>query len=358
MNSCQQSIVNKKKIGGYTSLGSGTSGSIFAVYAVDEEHVYIGGGFLNAGGVTGANYITMWNGKTNTFTKLGNGTGPNTSVRAIYALDAEHVYIGGSFASVDGNVNIKYITMWNGTTNTFTKLGNGTGLNTNVRAIYALDAEHVYIGGTFTSVDGNTNIKYAIMYNGTTNTFTKIADSLLVGNIYAIYALDTEHVYIGGIYNSNQGGIYLWNGTTFSTIKILNYTVNAIYALDINHIYIGGNFTDVVIGNYVTVYDGSNNTFTKLGTGTELGANVTTIYALDETHVYMGGNFGFTADVRNITMWNGSSYTSLGGLQNYPNSIYALDETHVYIGGEFTSVKNPNSTVNLTNNKYITMWSG
>ena len=147
MNSCQRSIVNnKKRIKGYTALGSGVgefNDRVWSIYALNENQVYIGGNFRSAGGNTNIEDITMWNGKN--FTALGSGV--NNTVYAIYALDSEHVYIGGSFTSAGGNTTIKYITMWNG--NTFTKLGDGNGVTNAVYAIYALDENHIYIGGTF-----------------------------------------------------------------------------------------------------------------------------------------------------------------------------------------------------------------
>jgi hypothetical protein len=48
--------------------------------------------------------------------------------------------------------------MWDGTS--FTKLGSGISTNSNVHAIYALDENHVYIGGIIQT--GN-NI---VMWNG------------------------------------------------------------------------------------------------------------------------------------------------------------------------------------------------
>ena len=112
MNSCQRSIVNnKKRIKGYTALGSGVNQRVYTIYALDENHVYIGGDFENAGSNNNADYIAMWNGTS--YTALG--TGLNGGVYAIYALDENHIYIGGDFTQVkSGGITVNKIAMWNG----------------------------------------------------------------------------------------------------------------------------------------------------------------------------------------------------------------------------------------------------
>ena len=113
MNSCQRSIVNnKKRIKGYTALGSGVgefNDRVWSIYALNENQVYIGGGFDNAGSNNNADNIAMWNGTS--YTALG--TGLNDGVYAIYALDENHVYIGGDFTTA-GGITVNKIAMWNG----------------------------------------------------------------------------------------------------------------------------------------------------------------------------------------------------------------------------------------------------
>ena len=392
MNSCQRSIVNyKKKIGGYTALGSGVytpiNVGVTSIYALDEEHVYIGGTFTTANDIT-ANQITMWNGKTNTFNALGgalqktdNGT---CTIYAIYALDAEHVYIGGNFVTI-GGITYNRIAMWNG--NDFTALGTspnvgvGTINNDRVSVIHALDAEHIYIGGTFNNTFGY----YITMYNQTNNTFTKLGTTILNSNVSAIYALDAEHIYIGGSFsnvnNSSIHYIVMYNQKTqtYTTLfadayKSLSNTsyVTAIDALDAEHIYIGGFFSSIEGTKYngIVMYNQNTKTFSALGTQPDVGVIDTfsnaypyAIYALDTEHIYIGGKFikaGGIA-INNITVWNQTtqSFTALGGgvgvNGNIVRAIYALNAEHLYIGGIFTSATNPTGNITVNN---ITRWAG
>jgi hypothetical protein len=319
--------------GGQVLSFSNTTGRIHAIHALDAEHVYIGGEFLTISGIT-YNGITMWNGTTNTFTALGAGVLDSNSrsyVYAIYALDATHVYIGGTFSTVGGVSGYNNVTMWNGAT--FIKLS--SGVNSAVDAIYALDAEHVYIGGLFTTAGGNSTIKYITMWNG--SSYTQLGTTMPSARVYTIRALDAEHIYIGGLFKTigviTYNGVAMWNQNTQSMTPLgipptnvgvidsyLNVYVYAIYALDAEHIYIGGRFTTAgnITATLIVVWNQITQTFSALGGGLSSSLAIASgniyvkaIYALDAEHVYLGGRFATANNttgsiiVNNITMWTG-----------------------------------------------------
>ncbi len=132
----------------WNTMGGGVSGGVvYAVYALDANNVYVGGNFTSAGGNT-ANRIAKWDGMNWTVI----GSVGNNSVRAIYAVDASNVYIGGDFSSVNGVSGTARIAKWDGTN--WTAIGT-TGLSSGaVYAIHALDANNVYIGGSFSNAGG------------------------------------------------------------------------------------------------------------------------------------------------------------------------------------------------------------
>ena len=198
----------------FTKLGTGggIDGTVYAIYALSSSQVYIGGVFTTASSIT-VNCITMWNG--NVFTALGTSTiGVDNTVNAIYALSSSQVYIGGSFTNASG-ITVNNITMYNQTNNTFTTLGTPTiGVNSIVKAIYALSSSQVYIGGHFANASGIT-VYCITMWNG--NTFTTVGNGFINQYVAAIYALDSEHVYIGGGFTKSIGGntvydIVMWTG--------------------------------------------------------------------------------------------------------------------------------------------------
>jgi hypothetical protein len=104
-------VNNNKRIKGYTALGSGVNDEVRAIYALDENHVYIGGNFSSAGGNTNIQNLTMWNEAT--FVALiGIDKSNNLDYPYLYTIhgfDENHVYVGGDFRRPSNN-----ITMWNG----------------------------------------------------------------------------------------------------------------------------------------------------------------------------------------------------------------------------------------------------
>jgi hypothetical protein len=71
------------------------------------------------------------------------------------------------------------------------------GPNESVRAIYARDTNNVYVGGIFTSVNTNTNMAYLARYTGTT--FARVNTSIVLnGLVRTMSALDPSNVFIGG----------------------------------------------------------------------------------------------------------------------------------------------------------------
>ncbi len=141
----------------WSALGSGMSGSSeFGVLAlaVSGTNLYAGGDFITAGGVT-ANAIARWDG--NTWSALGSGMGGGNpygppSGPVVYALAASgaDVYAGGEFTST-GGVTANYIAKWDGST--WSALG--SGVNSDVWALAADGAGHLFVGGIFSMAGTN-----------------------------------------------------------------------------------------------------------------------------------------------------------------------------------------------------------
>ncbi|HNB58155.1 MAG TPA: hypothetical protein PKV06_14370 [bacterium] len=74
--------------------------------------------------------------------------GLSGTVNAI-AVTGSDVYVGGSFSSMNGNTTAAYIAKWNGTS--WEALG--TGVNNTVNAI-TISGSDVYVGGSFTTAGG------------------------------------------------------------------------------------------------------------------------------------------------------------------------------------------------------------
>ena len=277
----------------------------------------------------------------------GGGTTPggtNPAIRIVYPLSSSAIYFGGDSGT---------LRVWSGgntsSSTNISGLASSSGADS-VWAIYARTSSNVYVGGAFDSANGgNTNMAYLARYNGT---FNQVGGVRVNASVLAMYGLDPSNVYIGGAFtNGGTMGTRITRLNTYSNSFTpltssesdvsLNSSIRTIFALDISNVYIGGGFTNGdTIGKYITRWDGEK--FNRLGYD-DLSGSVLSIHALDPSHVYLSGTFtkyGSDTRMSKIAMWNGETMTSLGnGIDPDIRSMYALDENHVYIGGGFDHLK-------------------
>jgi hypothetical protein len=154
----------------WQSMASSIGGNyVYAINAVDPSKVYIGGNFSSFNGITGTLRIAKYNGSN----WAGLAGGMNSTVFSLGRVkNSTEVYAGGVFTT-SGGVSSNYIAKWSDVNSSWSVLGdvnaNGVGngtTTTGVNAIYALDASHVYVGGDFTTVAGE-SCNYIAMYNDT-----------------------------------------------------------------------------------------------------------------------------------------------------------------------------------------------
>lgn len=122
-----------------TTQNTGTNNEIRSLAFDENDILYVGGNFDEAGGKT-ANRIATWDGSN--WGTLGSGT--SGFVQAIVATSTD-VYIGGNFAMVDNKI-VNRIAKWNKDSSSWSTLGNG--LNNNVNALIH-DGNYLYAGGSF-----------------------------------------------------------------------------------------------------------------------------------------------------------------------------------------------------------------
>lgn len=87
---------------------SGIDGDI-DVLAADENALYAGGIFYNAGGVPGTYNIAKWDGRQ--WHALGDGL--NNRIEAI-CIVGNDIYAGGMFTDAGGNTDADYLARWDG----------------------------------------------------------------------------------------------------------------------------------------------------------------------------------------------------------------------------------------------------
>lgn len=118
----------------WTSLGTGTNGTVTVTKTLANGDVFIGGEFTEAGGVN-ANNVAIWNGTG--YEALG--AGMEGTIRCAVEFNGE-LYVGGSFLFSSND-----LAKWNGTSWDFSMVFQGKGPNVN--------ALHVHNGELYAAGD-------------------------------------------------------------------------------------------------------------------------------------------------------------------------------------------------------------
>ena len=150
--------------------------------------LFVGGRFTSVGQSSiSANNIASWDG--NSWNILGtdlanNGvTGRTLYVSALAMNGTNNLFIGGAFTAVDGSlINCANVASWNG--NSWNILGTNStnnGVNGVVYALAMNGTNNLFVGGSFTSVDGGSiSVNYIASWNG--NTWNILGMSSMVGH--------------------------------------------------------------------------------------------------------------------------------------------------------------------------------
>jgi chitodextrinase len=301
-----------------------TNGTVYAI-AQNGTDIYVGGSFTDKG-----NHFAKWNGTTWTSISVNSG-----NVYALVVDGTGNLYVGGSFTSVDG-VSVNNIAKWNGTT--WSALG--TGLNGKVSALVVDSNGNLYAGGAFTSGGGVPNIAYIAKWNGTA--WSALGSGM--NNVVNALAVDSSNnVYAGGNFTTAGGlstnYIAKWNGSVWSAFSGsgangigMDGVVNALAVDSSGNLYAGGQFTTP---NYIAKWNGSS--WSALGSG--INNYVFALSAGSSGVVYAAGNFT-TADgasANRIAKWSGTTWSALGSGINGQVNALSVSSNDLYAGGTFTT---------------------
>ncbi len=368
----------------WTSLGVGLRGKeenlvMANAMATDGTNLYVGGGFIAAGGVA-ANCVAMWNGSA--WTNLGSGVVGDSWTDQVLALafDGTNLHAGGYFTNMGGKA-AAHIARWApGPTvvpasgpkagGTVATIRSGTGSLGSGR-----DITNVTFGGVKATIQaqgaawvrvktpaaGAAGVKTIVVRSKSVGA-TTLADAYTyhpAGRIFGtfgggewtqrmdnsggeIYAMtsDGTHLYVGG-YFTHVGGVAAkniakWNGTSWTNLGSgLGSYVSGLVCLG-SRVYAGGAFTNAgaVAAAHVAMWNGS--AWTNLGAGTD---GVVFDMVFIGTNLYIGGGFSRAGSVnaKNVAKWNGSAWTNLGAGLNDEVVALTTDGTRLYAGGIFTS---------------------
>ncbi len=360
-------------------FGNGVSLGIVNALAIDRQgRLYVGGTFLQAGGVS-ANGVARFDPATNSWSALGTGTQIGErgagEVRALAVDGQGRVYVGGRFTQA-GGVSANNVARFDPQANSWSTLGTGAqnGVNGTVNALAVDGQGRLYVGGSFASAGGvsaNRVARFDPQANSWSTLGTGSSNGLsdIISAVYALAVDGQGRVYVGGDF-TQAGGVSAnnvarfdpqansWSALGTGAQNGVNRTVNALAVDGQGRVYVGGFFTQAggVSANAVARFDPATNSWSALGTGTQNGVSfnfgqlafsgIVNALAIDGSgRVYVGGTFTQAGGVsaNNVARFDpqANSWSALGtGAQNGVNrtvNALAVDgQGRVYVGGDFT----------------------
>ena len=174
-----------------------TGGIIRTIVPAPDGSIYIGGDFTFVGGVGSTRGIARYDPISNTFSALGSGVSGGNVYSMAFDQNGQNLFVGGTFTQAGGVANTRFIARWNIPGGTWNAMGSGTSGGTSVAAVAAVGTA-VVIGGSFSSPGTN----FAI-WNTSGGAWT--AGTTGGGGIYALLYDPRGVLYLGGTFTSVNG---------------------------------------------------------------------------------------------------------------------------------------------------------
>ncbi len=341
------------------------NGSIYTTVQDTSGGWYIGGDFTKVG-TYNRSYLVhiLSNGSVD---PDFNFTINNTIWSLALSPDKNTIYIGGNFTSIDGNGR-QYIAAINLGTKAVTAWD--PSADGSVESI-ATTGTSVYVGGSFSNIGGNARSFIAELDSATgastswdpsSNSavtelvLSPVANEIIAGGSFTNIGAAARN-YLASI-DLTTGLSTAWDPSPDNTVLTLN-----LYG---NTLYVGGYFTvlSTQARNFLGSYDLTTGNLDAWDPNAD--STVFVIYRLGST-VYVGGSFsnigggsryclaGLDATTGNVTAWNLS-------VSNNPNVIVAnSSNASLFIGGEFSLSNGFLSpylaALDLTSGQFIQSWN-
>lgn len=326
----------------------GTGGTVFALTALPDGDVIVGGDFTTDRGAPG-NSIARFHSRTGTWSAVGGGMNRQSSVLALTTLPDGDVIAGGSFITA-GGVSVGKIARYRTATDTWEAIGAAGAVN-RVATMTLHPSGDLIIGGLFTSVGGIEASNIA-RYNPRTGAWSALGGGVS-GSVVATAVLPDGDVIAAG-YLTAAGGIVamgiarynpateLWSamgGGTFGSVA-------AVAFLPSGSLIVGGLFSNVAgveafnLASYDPVADAWS-TFPGGVSGVSGGVGVLTAVPGGKLIVGSGPIGSGGPDATRLAMFDPATgrWTSFAnGLDHIARALAILPSGDLMIGGSFSTV--------------------
>lgn len=306
-------IVQRSATGVWSALstgmvGTGSEPGVHVLKTMPNGTLYAGGRFSDAGG-SGADHLAKWDGST--WSALGSVTALSNTILALATNPANTIlYVGGAFLNAGGVADADCIATWDGSS--WGALS--TGANSTVIALAVAADSTLYAGGIFTAIGASSADKIA-KWNGSAWSALG-SDTALNDNVYALaMGRDGTTLYAGG-YFTNAGGVanadYIakWDGAAWSALGTPpNQQVFALAVGLDGTLYAGGNFSTIGGVSAVGIAQWNGTAWQPLGSS--VNSTVENIFVGPDGMIYVSGWFTQAGDITGLTgfaRWNGSAW--------------------------------------------------
>ncbi|KYG67309.1 hypothetical protein AZI86_09945 [Bdellovibrio bacteriovorus] len=309
--------------------GVGLNSHVYALASAEDgtDDVFIGGAFTLYGDV-GINRMIKMQQDGSVRTSFSTGAGFSASVYSILPITGGKVYVGGAFTTYDGNTANRLVRL-NSDGTIDTDFAMGTGLNGDVWEIIQVPSStDIIVGGTFTTYNGVTTNRIArIRADGTLNTTDFTIGTGFNGGVYALSYDGSGYLHVGGQFTAYNGTASLGNivrlqsNGTVANIYGTGFTGGTpiIYDLLIDgaSVHVGGTFTTYQAVASRAYYVVVNSTNGSLQYTSGCNSTVYTL-AKRKTNYVAGGSF---------TACGGQTYANRVVTLSYPSSGTAMTAT-------------------------------
>lgn len=308
-------------------VGVGVEGTLYSM-AISDNEIYLGG-FLDESESWG---LTSYNFTDDSWQTIVTVSGQVNTL--LHTADA--LYMGGSFTSVDG-VSANRIAKYDLIDNTWSPLG--SGVNSGVESLELIN-DHLYVGGSFTSAGGSNAFK-VVRYDLNNDVWDRFYTGFTASSSVRDMSFAGETLFVGG-------NIPRVSGFDASNIVSFNITdeswqlpgnglgsrsrVNSI-VVDKDEVFVGGTFTSANGSSAIRVasYNVNTRVWTALGEGIQAytipaSSRVVDVLLVHDGYLYVGGRFQIAgdADANHIARYNISDGTWSGLGSGLNDRVYAL----------------------------------
>ena len=316
----------------WTPVGENVNGIVSALAVDQHGYLYAGGAFTRIGNMDAQN-VARWNGVR--WQALAQGVdGP------VYALvvDSRNTLVaGGDFETVPEAAVGHNVARWTG----YSWQALGSGFDQPVRALICDSAGRLYAGGEFTA-SGAVTLNHIAVWQ---DEHWQPLGAGVNGRVNALTVVSSGALYAAGDFSAagpaTANRVALWWNNTWQPLAagIQDGTVYTLAAKDAS-VFAGGRFTLVDDHAILSLAEWDGSAWVVTGQG--VGGRVASIVETADGDVVIAGRFSSVAGVvvHNIARWDRMTDTwhAVGaGMDDLVSALAVADNGFIYAGGEFIS---------------------